>query len=138
MLLAIGLVAYDIPLGGRGLAGFVVYAVLAAAAFTALGAGVTAMFRTAESASAVAPFATVLLGFISGVWIPTDQLPGWLVDVGLAFPLAHVAEGFQRSLSGEAGMGLDPVNVAALVAWAVVGVAVAARGFRWGPRGREG
>lgn len=96
------------------------------------------MFRTAESASAVAPSATVLLGFISGVWIPTDEMPGWLVDVGLVFPLAHVAEDFQRSLSSEAGMGLDPVNVAAPVAWAVVGVAVAARGLRWGPRGREG
>jgi ABC-2 type transport system permease protein len=138
LLLAIGALAYGVPVDVPGLAGFAIYAVLAAAAFTALGVGATALFKTAESASTIAPFATVILGFISGVWIPTDQLPGWLVDLGLIFPLAHVAEGFQRTLSGEAGMGLDALNVVALAMWTVAGILLAARGFRWGPRGRAG
>lgn len=138
LLLAIGAVTYGVPLDGPGIAGFAVYAVLAAAAFTALGVGVTALFKTAESASTIAPFATVILGFISGVWIPSDQLPAWLVDVGLLFPLAHVAEGFQRALSGEAGMGLDTLNVLALAVWTAAGTLLAARGFRWGPSGRAG
>ena len=47
------------------------------------------MTPTAEAASTIAPFAGVLLGFISGVWIPVDQLPDWLVEVGRIFPLAH-------------------------------------------------
>ena len=57
------------------------------------------MTPTAEAASTIAPFAGVLLGFISGVWIPVDQLPDWLVEVGRVFPLAHLAESLQRAVA---------------------------------------
>ncbi|MEQ8833527.1 MAG: ABC transporter permease [Roseitalea porphyridii] len=139
LLVAIGVVAYGVPLSGAGLAGVAVYTLLGTAAFTTLGVAATALLRTAESASAITPFATVVLGFVSGVWIPTQELPGWAVDLGQLFPLAHLAEGLQRSLAGpSAGAGLDPLNAGVLLLWGVAGLAVAARGFRWTPRARAG
>ena len=52
--------------------------------------------RRPDSASTIAPFGTVILAFISGVFIPTDQLPNSLVQIGKVFPLAHLAHGSRR------------------------------------------
>lgn len=139
LLLLIGVLLYGVRVGMAGLAGFAIYALLGTAVFATLGVAATAVLRTAESASAITPFATVFLGFVSGVWIPVQELPGWLVDVGLVFPLAHVAEGLQRSLADPAaGTGLDALNVGVLALWGAAALAVAVRGFRWGPRSRGG
>ena len=93
------------------------------------------MTPSAEAASTIAPFAGVLLGFISGVWIPVDELPDWLVEVGRVFPLAHLAESLQRALADPSlGTGLTGENIAVLAAWGIAGLIVAARGFRWEPQ----
>lgn len=68
---------------------------------------------------------TVILGFVSGVFISTDNLPTWLQDLGRVFPLAHLAEGLQRCFSpASTGSALDGTNVAVLAAWGVAGLAV--------------
>jgi hypothetical protein len=69
VLFLIGYLAYDVELTGEGVLGIVVAVVLATAAFAALGVALTVVTPTAEAASTIAPFAGVLLGFISGVWI---------------------------------------------------------------------
>ena len=97
------------------------------------------MTPTAEAASTIASFAGVLLGFISGVWIPVDQMPDWLVEVGRIFPLPHLAESLQRAVTDPSlGTGLTGENVAVLAAWGIAGPIVAARGFRWEPQAHRG
>ena len=92
-----------------------------------------------DAASTIAPFSVVLLAFISGVWIPIDQLPHWLEQVGRIFPLFHLAVGLQSTLSPEAaGLGLEGGNVAVLAAWALAGAWVATRRFRWEPQAGTG
>jgi ABC-2 type transport system permease protein len=77
----------------------------------------------------------VILSFISGVFIPIDQLPDWLADVGRVFPLAHLATGLQTALSPSANStGLSAENLGVLAAWGVGGLILAARTFRWEPR----
>ena len=139
VLFLIGYLAYDVEVTGEGVAGIVVSVVLATAAFAALGVALTVVTPTAEAASTIAPFAGVLLGFISGVWIPVDQLPDWLVEVGRVFPLAHLAESLQRAVADPSlGTGLTGENVAVLAAWGIAGLIVAARGFRWEPQAHRG
>ena len=88
---------------------------------------------------AIAPFSVVILAFVSGVWIPIDQLPHWLEEVGRIFPLFHLAVGLQNTLSPEAtGLGLEGGNVAVLAAWALAGIWVATRRFRWEPQAGTG
>jgi ABC-2 type transport system permease protein len=87
-----------------------------------------------ESASAALPLVAVLLSFISSIFVPVDQLPGWLADVGRIFPLYHVAVGVQTALGVAGDTSLRGGDVAVLVAWALGAVIVAARGFRWEPR----
>jgi ABC-2 type transport system permease protein len=139
VLFLIGALAYDVEVTGEGAAGIAVAVVLGTAAFAALGVALTVVTPTAEAASTIAPFSGVLLGFISGVWIPIDQLPDWLVEVGEVFPLAHLAQSLQRAVADPSlGTGLTGENVAVLAAWGIVGLVVAARGFRWEPQAHRG
>ena len=126
-----------LPVGG--IAGLLVYTVLGTTTMCALGIAVTALTPTAEVAAAVAPFSAVLLSFVSGVFIPIDQLSSsFLQDVGRVFPLAHLAEGLQLSFAAGGGTGLDGGDVLSLAVWALAGVVVAARRFRWEPQGASG
>jgi len=139
VLFLIGWLAFDVAMTAEGVLGIVCYAALGTAAFAALGVALTAVMPTAEAASTIAPFTSVLLGFISGVWIPVDTLPDWLEEIGRIFPLAPLAEGLQRAVADPSvGTGLTGENVAVLAAWGLAGLVVAARGFRWEPQARRG
>jgi ABC-2 type transport system permease protein len=130
-LLVIGRFAYNIDVPTSAFGPLVVYVVVGTAAMCALGIALTRVTTTPDAASAIGPFATVILGFISGTFVPVSQLPGWLEQVGRVFPLAHLAQGLQGSLVN--GGGLDATNVGVLVLWGAVGLAVAVRTFQWEP-----
>ena len=136
-LLLIAHLAYGVDLSAEGFAELAIFVVLGTAAMCALGVAITAITTTPDSASTVAPFTTVLLAFVSGVFIPTDELPQFLVDVGRVFPLAHLAEGLQAALrTGD--VHLSGTNVAVLALWGGGGIVVAARTFQWQPKAAAG
>jgi ABC-2 type transport system permease protein len=138
MVIALGLVAYlayDVDFGAAAIGGIVVYLVLGTFTFCSLGVALTTVATSTEAASAIAPFSVVILSFISGVFIPVQELPNWLVNLGKVFPLAHLATGLQTVLSpATSGFGLDGDDVAVLAGWGVVGLLVAARFFAWEPK----
>lgn len=135
VMLLIGHFAYDVHFPGDTFGGFVVYLIVGTATMCILGIALTSILPTAESAATIAPFTAVLLSFISGVFIPVDQLPNWLEEIGRVFPLAHLAEGLQTTLApGATGSGLSGENLGVLGLWAVVGLVVAVRRFRWEPQ----
>lgn len=135
LLLAVGAVAYGVPIPASTFPAFVLYVVLGTATLCSLGIALSAFTPTPDAASTIAPFTVVMLAFFSGVWIPVDQLPHWLETVGKVFPLYHLALGLQTTLSPNAtGSGLDAENVAILAIWAMVGARLASRRFRWEPQ----
>ncbi|MGN6557479.1 MAG: ABC transporter permease [Solirubrobacterales bacterium] len=135
VLLAIGAVAYGIPIPASTFPAFVLYLLLGTATLCSLGIALSSFTPTPDAASTIAPFSVVILSFVSGVWIPVEQLPSWLESIGKAFPLSHLALGLQTTLAPSAsGSGLDLGNLAALVIWALVGIRVASRRFRWEPQ----
>jgi ABC-2 type transport system permease protein len=133
-LVVIGWLVFSIKISAAGIAELAVFIVLGTAAMCSLGVALTAFTTSAESASTIAPFSTVILAFISGVFIPTDQLPKSLVQIGKFFPLAHLAEGLQAAFN-TGPVHLSGENVAVLALWGGVGLAIAARHFKWEPRG---
>lgn len=135
ILLAIGAVAYGVPIPASTFPAFLLYLLLGTATLCSLGIALSSFTPTPDAASTVAPFSVVILSFISGVWIPVDQLPQWLEAVGKLFPLYHLALGLQTTLApGTSGSGLELGNVAALAIWAVIGIRLASRRFRWEPQ----
>ncbi len=137
VLYVISGLVYGVRPSAAGVGGIAVYVVLGTAALTTLAMAVTSLARTTDAAAVVGPFTSVILSFVSGIFIPLDTLPGWLSSLGRIFPLYHLAEGLQRATAG-AGTGIDAGNVLALAAWAVAGLIVAVRRFRWEPMGAGG
>lgn len=135
VLFAIGGLAFGVHFHSSGVLGLVIYTVLGTATMAALGMAVTIFTTTVESASAIGPFAVVILSFISGVFLPTKNLPDWLRDVGRVFPLEHIADGLQRAVA-TSGTGVAVTEVVPLMIWLAAGVLIAARRFRWEPQGR--
>lgn len=138
LLLVIARVAYDVKTSGEGLAELVLYIALGTATMCVLGIAMTAVTTDVDTASAIAPIGAVLLSFISGVFVPVEELPGWLEEIGRVFPLFHLAEGVQTALGTTGDTGLDAGNVAVLGAWALGGLAISVRGFRWEPQAAAG
>ena len=135
LLLALGAVAYGVPIPASTFPAFVLYLLLGTATLCSLGIALSAFTPTPDAASTIAPFSVVILSFVSGVWIPVEQLPSWLEAIGKVFPLYHLALGLQTALAPQAsGSGLELGNVAVLIAWALVGVRVASRRFLWEPQ----
>jgi ABC-2 type transport system permease protein len=134
LLLVLGRVAFGVHIRAESVAGLVVYIVVGAATMCALGIAVTAFMPNADAAGTIPPFTAVLLSFISGVFIPVDQLPDWLAAIGRFFPLAHLATGLQTALSPDAsGIGVTWRNLFVLAVWGLAGIFVAVRRFTWSP-----
>jgi ABC-2 type transport system permease protein len=134
VLLAIGRLAYDVPLSAAALAQIALYVVLGTAAMCSLGIAASTVVTDIDSASAALPFIAVLLAFISGIFVSVDQLPAWLEHLGRLFPVYHLAAGLQTALGTADDAPLDAGNVAALGVWTLGGIAWASRRFRWEPQ----
>ncbi|MGA8746956.1 MAG: ABC transporter permease [Solirubrobacterales bacterium] len=139
MLMAVGKIAYGVPLPHSTAVGFIIYVLLGAATFCAMGMALTVFTPSADAAGAIGPFSVVVLSFISGVFVPIDTLPNWLAQIGRIFPLYHLADGLQRTLvPGASGLGLSADNVLVLGIWGVGAVFLAARRFHWEPQASRG
>jgi ABC-2 type transport system permease protein len=137
-LLAIGGIAYGVSIPGPNLPALLLYVVLGTATMCVLGIALTPFLPTVDAASTIAPFSVVTLAFVSGVWIPVDQLPNWLESIGKIFPLYHLALGLQTSLApGASGADLAE-NIVSLLIWSAIGTWVAVRRFRWEPQAGTG
>jgi ABC-2 type transport system permease protein len=103
------------------------------AAFCGLAYALSTLVDSADSAQPMIQLIMFPLFFISGIWVPTSQLPSWLNDLASLFPVEHVADLVHRSYVGVVPAGPVLLDVAILTAWALAGAAVAARRFQWYP-----
>jgi ABC-2 type transport system permease protein len=137
VMLTMGVVFWGVDLTARTVPGILIMLFLGTTSLCALGVAMTAFTTTEDTASSIGPFTMVMLSFISGIFIPIDQLPGWLQEIGRIFPLYHLAQGLQLSVAGaKGGIGLNANDVASLALWGIAGIAVASRRFLWEPQGR--
>ena len=108
---------------------------------TVLGIAYSSLASSARSVGAVvAP--TLILQFISGVYFAFRDLPSWLKEVAALFPLKWVAQGMRSVFlpddwrTQEMAGGWEHGRTALMLAvWAVVGIALCLRTFRWTRRG---
>jgi ABC-2 type transport system permease protein len=137
VMLAMGVVFWNVDLTARTVPGVLIMLFLGTGSLCALGVAMTAFTTTEDTASSIGPFAMVMLSFISGIFIPIDQLPSWLQEIGRIFPLYHLTQGLQLTVAGaKSGIGLHANDVASLLLWGIAGLAIASRRFRWEPQGR--
>lgn len=126
LVMAVGRLAFDIPLP-QHLAGFAVAFVVGIAAMFSVGLIIAAVAPTARAAGGMATVAYLLAIFFGGVMLPRFLLPDAIARVG-----AYVPPGVQALLDG--WIGTAPPEASHLLIMAGIAVAaavVAARLFRW-------
>jgi ABC-2 type transport system permease protein len=129
ILVAVGIVAYGVDLPVSRVPALVLVVAVGSAAFCCLGFALAAVIRSADSAVPVVQAIVLPLYFISGVFVPADQIPGWLLGVADAFPIRHLAQAMV-ALFAPAGK-LELGHLAIVAAWGVAGLVIAVRRFRW-------
>jgi ABC-2 type transport system permease protein len=135
ILLALGRIAFDVPLAGSMLS-LVLVILLGAASFAALGIGLTALIRSAEGSSAVVNALYLPLSFISGAFFSEDTFPEVLQQLAALLPLSHLIQLTREVMVFDDAVWDHLDNVAVVTAWGLAGLVVAVRGFRWEPRER--
>jgi ABC-2 type transport system permease protein len=133
LLLLVAAVAFDVTVPVKGVPTLVLGVVGGAAAFCGLGYALSTFADSADAAQPMIQLVTFPLFFISGIWIPLSELPSWLQVIAKIFPVEHVADLVHRAFVGAVPVGPVALDFVILVAWAVVGAAVAARRFVWMP-----
>jgi ABC-2 type transport system permease protein len=114
---------------------------LGTAACSLLGIAASTLPRSAASAPPVITLPFTVLQFVSGVYVPFNDVPGWMRDVASLFPLKWMAQGMRSVFLPERAAALEPGHAwqhgpAALVlaVWTVAGLILCARTFRWQTR----
>jgi ABC-2 type transport system permease protein len=134
IIIAVGAGLGGVHIAIGSLPALVLIFLLGGVAWAALGTAVTALVASTESANPVLMFSYLPVILLSGAlgaigepaWLSTlmSYLPGQPVIVAAAHALTY------------SGSGLAPVSprdLAVLAGWAVIGLAVSVRFFRWDP-----
>ncbi len=108
---------------------------------TVLGIAYSSM-ATARTVGAVVIGPMLVLQFISGVYIAFDDVPQWLQQVASVFPLKWIAQGMRSVFYPESWKTLEMAGqweagrtAIVLGAWALLGLLLCLRTFRWFKRG---
>jgi ABC-2 type transport system permease protein len=135
LLAAIGGLLYGVSLPWERLPAILLALVVGAAAFCCLGIALTAAIPSQEAAAPIVNALLLPLYFLSGIFIPEDQLPSGVIHFADVFPVRHFFDAFFDAYVPAGGPAISWDNLAVVAIWGVAGALLAARFFRWTPRG---
>jgi ABC-2 type transport system permease protein len=134
VMLAIARVGYGVGFSAGALAAIAIAVSAGTLAFACLGYAVAGMIGNADAAQPIVQATMLPLYFVSGIWIPTDQLPAGLRHIASIFPVEHLAAAAHlASVHVSFGGAFAPKDLLVLALWAVGAAAFAARRFSWLP-----
>jgi len=108
---------------------------IGSASFSMLGLALSIIIPSQNAAPAIANAILLPLYFISGVFIPDEQIPGWISDLAGFFPIKHLASALFESYDPFAsGMPWPATEWLVIATWGLFAAALVLRFFRWNPR----
>ena len=132
----IGNLFFDVAIPTETIPALVTTLVVGAFTFSCLGFALTAAIPSQDAAPPIANVTLLPLYFLSGVFIPDTQIPDGVLHVADLFPIRHFFEAFFVGFDpNTTGAGFEWGHLAVLGLWGMAGLALAARYFRWAPRG---
>lgn len=135
LLVSLGGVLYGIEVSLARVPAVLTALVVGAAAFCALGFALAATIPSEGAAPPIANAVILPLYFISGVFVPSEQLPDGLLDVAGVLPVKPLFDAFLAAFDPVgAGSGFSPADLGIVAAWGVGGLIIAVLTFRWTPR----
>jgi ABC-2 type transport system permease protein len=136
LIAGLGRILYGVPIPWGQLPELVTVLVVGSAAFCCLGIALTAAIPSQDAAAPIVNALLLPLYFLSGVFIPEDELPDGVVNFANHFPVRDFFEAFFAAYMPAGGSsGVDWGNLAVVAIWGVAGLLLAIRFFRWTPRG---
>jgi ABC-2 type transport system permease protein len=134
VLLLVGRFAYGVRLPTSTIPAVALTAVVGSATFCILGYALSTAIKSEDAAQPMVQAIMLPLYFISGVFIPNVNLPGWLRHVAEVFPVQHLADGLHHAYDPAVhGTGIVWSDLAVLALWAALGLTIALRRFSWTP-----
>jgi ABC-2 type transport system permease protein len=127
-----GVLAYGahVP-SASDLALFILTLIVGAACFASIGLALTGLVPNADAGPPIVNAVILPLLFLSGVFITIGKdAPAWVLWVGRIFPVKHLVDAMRESYLG---VPFHWADLAVLAVWAVAGVVVATRTFKWEP-----
>ena len=135
LIAAIGRLLYGVDIPWGHLPAILVTLMVGAAAFSCLGIALTAAIPSQDAAAPIVNALLLPLYFLSGIFIPDDELPSGVISFANHFPIRDFFQAFLHAYLPGPDSGLDWGNLAVVAIWGVAGLLLAVRFFRWTPRG---
>lgn len=99
--------------------------------FSALGVALAHVIPSFDAAPVYVNLVFLPAIFISGVFYDVADAPAFLRDIAEVLPLKHVVDGLSGAMVSGRGLEDHLGALAVVGVWAVVGLALAVRGFSW-------
>jgi ABC-2 type transport system permease protein len=131
ILLALGQLLFDVNVSGSYLT-LAIVAATGAVAFMAIWYALATLISSTAGFFATLNVAAFVMIFLGGSVVPTENVPDWIKPVTQALPLTHLNDALRDVINDAANLQDVADKLLILVAWAVVGIALSTRLFRWG------
>ena len=135
LIAVIGRLVYGVHIPTHTLPAMLVTLAVGAISFSCLGFALAAVIPTADAAPAVTNATVLPLYFLSGVFIPQNEIPDGVLSFADIFPIRHFFQAMFTAWNPHTtGAGFELGDLAIVAAWGVFGLVIAVRFFRWEPR----
>jgi ABC-2 type transport system permease protein len=131
ILVLVGVEMAGLHLTGGAIGGLLVAGSLGALALAAAGTAITPLLTSAQGANPLLTLTFIPLIIFSGGFGSLSGLPHWLSTVMSYLPAQPMIDGVTRALDHSAD--LSGRDLAVLMAWALGGLLISVRYFRWDP-----
>jgi ABC-2 type transport system permease protein len=135
LVAALGKLLYGVPIPWAQAPELLVVLAVGAASFCCLGIALTAAIPSQDAAAPIVNALLLPLYFLSGVFIPDDELPSGVIDFANHFPIRPFFQAFFDAYVPSGGSAIAWGHLAVVAIWGIAGLLAATRFFRWTPRG---
>jgi ABC-2 type transport system permease protein len=112
----------------------VVFVAAGVLCFASLGVAFSHAIPNFESTPAYVNAVFLPVIFVSGVFFDEAHTPGFMRGIAQALPLYHVINGLSGAMVKGTSLAANISSLGVIAAWAVLGIALAVRGFSWEAR----
>jgi ABC-2 type transport system permease protein len=118
----------------RDWAELIVFVTAGVVCFASLGVAFSHAIPNFDSAPAYVNAVFLPVIFVSGVFYDAAHAPGFIKGIADALPLKHLIDGLSGAMVKGTSLATNISALGVIAAWAVLGIALAVRGFSWEQR----
>jgi ABC-2 type transport system permease protein len=132
LVLATGALLFNVNIGGAGTwLRVAVLALIGSASFVTIGFFVASVSKNIEIAAALGNIIGTPMMFLSGIFFPMDNAPGWIQPVVHAMPLKYLADGMRSVVIQGHSLWSVRLDMLVLVGVALAFLTLSVRFFKW-------